>query len=54
MSNKTEKLDELRIALDDALSKLEYVLPEGEERDVIDHCIDCVDQLRVSQSKADK
>lgn len=52
MPKETEaNLDELRIAVDEALSKLAYHLPNGTEQAIIDHCIDCIDGLRVEQLK---
>ena len=45
---KEVRLDDLRKSLDVVLGKLSNALEAGNERDVIDHCIDCTDGYKRS------
>ncbi len=44
-----KQLDALRDAVDESLKVLSEILPEGEERRIIDHCTDCIDQHHSSK-----
>ena len=45
---KERKVDDLRKSLDVVLGKLSNALEAGSERDVIDHCIDCLDGHKIN------
>ena len=51
LKHAAEQIAVLRANVDDALKALSDSLPDGNERDTVDHCIDCIDQYNLSQLK---